>query len=504
MHHIIDLERLESYRENNRIEAKKALGGLPRSLWETYSAFANTFGGILLLGVEEKKDKSFLIHNLPDPERYVREFWSIVADKRYVSDNILQKEHVQIVELDQKRIIAIYVPKASKDRRPIYIGEDMYGGTYRRDGEGDYHCSRAEIDAMREEARQENEDETVLSGFDISALCMESVGRFRRRMQKKRPGHVWQELEDLPFLERIRALCLSDDGVYRPTAAGLLMFGKEKEIVKRYPCYALFYQEMGKHGIEKTVIASDTGDWSGNLFDFYLLVYRRLKSDIRVPEAYKKDCPSDETPIHRGMKELLVNCLVHADYREKQGVLVLKSGSRVTFENPGCFGVDPEAAKRGCPANAIHPVLTQMFHLIRVGNGDGRGISKIYEHWRDCGFALPKISEQIEPKRTQISISVSKRKSVPPRIKSAPAVSKNAMSKLTKSQKEAARQTIYELRRQQVIDYVTVAQKARTAEIEELLDMEHARAKHLLARMVSEGILETTGGMGNLCYRLKR
>ncbi len=55
-----------------------------------------------------------------------------------------------------------------------------------------------------------------------------------------------------------------------------------------------------------------------------------------------------------------------------------------------------------------------------------------------------------------------------------------------------------------MIDYVTVAQKARTAEIEELLDMEHARAKHLLARMVAEGILETTGGMGNLCYRLKR
>ena len=71
---MIDLNKLGQHRENNRIEAKKALGGLPHSIWETYSAFANTLGGLILLGVEEYADKSLHAVNLPDPEKLVKEF----------------------------------------------------------------------------------------------------------------------------------------------------------------------------------------------------------------------------------------------------------------------------------------------------------------------------------------------------------------------------------------------------------------------------------------------
>lgn len=109
---VIDLNNIEKYRENNRIEAKKATGGLPKSLWETYSSFANTLGGIILLGVEEYRDKSLHPVNLPDPDELIEEFWEIANDIQKVSTNILSYDDVYVQKIEEKHIIVITVPKA--------------------------------------------------------------------------------------------------------------------------------------------------------------------------------------------------------------------------------------------------------------------------------------------------------------------------------------------------------------------------------------------------------
>lgn len=145
---MLDLNNLQNYRENNRLEAKQALGGLPESIWETYSAFANADGGVILLGVEETDDKSLHALDLLDPEWLLEDFWRIINDPLHVSVNILTQEDVQIHQVQGKRIITITVPKAPPQDRPVYIENDLYRGSYRRSGEGDYRCTREEIQAM--------------------------------------------------------------------------------------------------------------------------------------------------------------------------------------------------------------------------------------------------------------------------------------------------------------------------------------------------------------------
>lgn len=151
---MLDFDNLQQYQEDNHIEAKEALGGLPESIWETYSAFANAEGGIILLGVEELPDKTLHALNILDPQWLIEDFWRIINNSAFVSANILTEENVQIHNVEGKRIIAITVPKADAQHRPVYIGTDPYRGSYHRCGEGDYRLTKEEVDTMLAQRRE--------------------------------------------------------------------------------------------------------------------------------------------------------------------------------------------------------------------------------------------------------------------------------------------------------------------------------------------------------------
>lgn len=187
---MLDIEHLEKYQENNRIEAKKALGGLPKSIWETYSAFANTLGGIILLGVEENTDKTLRPINLPNPEQLIKEFWDTINNPKKVSVNILSDKDVQIAETNGCHIIVITVPRAERADKPIFIDGNPLSGSYRRNGEGDYKCTRDEISAMLRDAAVKTQDLRVLENMDASVFDTYSIHRYRNRMVSLRPGHV--------------------------------------------------------------------------------------------------------------------------------------------------------------------------------------------------------------------------------------------------------------------------------------------------------------------------
>ena len=149
---MIDFSKIDEYRENNRIEAKKALGGLPESIWETYSAFANTLGGIILRGVEELPDKSFRPVDLPNPERMIEKLFCKLNDKKNVSANILTREDVTVEEINGNSIIAVHVPRAKEEDLPIYINNDPYSGTFLRCGEGDRKAK--DLSTLREDGKR--------------------------------------------------------------------------------------------------------------------------------------------------------------------------------------------------------------------------------------------------------------------------------------------------------------------------------------------------------------
>ncbi len=145
---MINLKELISNKEGTTLEAKKATGGLPISMWETYSAFANTAGGVILFGVEEHEDKSLSLVGVPSAEEMIKQIWDIINDQRKVNINILSSQHIYILCENNMDIIVMEVPPADRQDKPVYINNDLFRGTYRRNADGDYHCTEAEVKQM--------------------------------------------------------------------------------------------------------------------------------------------------------------------------------------------------------------------------------------------------------------------------------------------------------------------------------------------------------------------
>ena len=260
----IDIKNLSKYKENNRIEAKRAKGGVPNSMWETYSAFANTDGGIILLGVDELEDHSLVATGVDDAHKMTSDLWNTLNNKQKVSLNILTERMIATHEIEDKSIISVEVPKADRHHRPIYVGSDPMRGSYRRGFEGDYLCTKDEIAAMYRDASDTSTDQKVLDAMEVSVLDMDTVGRYRNRFAQFHPAHIWNDDDDELFLRHIGGIALSEvDSKFHPTCAGLLMFGHEYDIVREYPHFFLDYQEKMNNNTRWTFrIVSSSGEWS--------------------------------------------------------------------------------------------------------------------------------------------------------------------------------------------------------------------------------------------------
>ena len=485
---MIDFSNLEKYKENNRIEAKKAMGGLPGSIWETYSAFANTLGGVILLGVEEWPDKTLHAVDLPDPDKLIKEFWNNVNNPNKTSVNLLSSKDVFVQEVDGNHIVVINVPRAERSYRPVYVDGNPLS-TYRRNGEGDYKCTKEEYQAMVRDASVKTQDMLVLNEMDMSVFNKESVRSYRQRMRLSRPGHVWEALEDEDFLMKLGAVGIGSDGKKHPTSAGLLMFGNEYDIVREYNAYFLDYQEQYDADTRWTDrIISSSGDWSGNVYDFYFRVYNKLTQDIKVPFKMEGGVRVDDTSVHQALREALANCLVNADYYGRQGLVVIKKRNAITMSNPGNFRIEIDTAKSGGVSDPRNGTMLKMFNLIDIGERAGSGIPNIFRVWREQGWTAPVISENFDPDRIMLSLAFKKSDDKKATIKS-----------------DDKKVTIKSARQKnEIITYLTDHVSAKNTDIAELLGVKSTRVKQLLKELLDEGVVVAEGNNKNRVYKLKR
>lgn len=450
---MIDLNNIASYQENNRIEAKKAAGGFPHSLWETYSAFANTIGGLILLGVEERADKSLRITGVPDGPGYARVFWQTVQDPAKVSQNILRPEDVALHQVEGKEILVISVPRATRRQRPVYIGDSPFTGSYRRDGEGDYHCSADEVRAMLRDRDDAPADLAVLSGRNRGDLSSDTLRQFRLLMAMRQPDHPGNYLPDERFLPAVGIT--GPEGLH-PTLAGLLLLGKRKALREVFPQFRLEYQEEDT-GFHLATIRPGAPE---NVFSFYMMVSHRLTA----VSALLAQTPREREELAGAMREAVLNAILHADYFSRGGLTIRRRAGELLVSNGGLLRVSPDQARTGQAADPRNRGLIQLFSLVKLATGTGKGLRGIYSLWDRRGWRPPVLSETFSADRTDLSLPL------PPREFSAE-----------------------ELTRQQVIEYLTDHVTAGVKTLAQGLGLSEEEIQGALDQLVGRDLVVRAG-----------
>lgn len=176
-------EDLESLHEGWDFEAKLAggadgKGSLPSSLWETYSAMANTEGGVILFGAKERADRTLILQGIPDFERLESELWDQLQNPQKVSANLLSREAVQRINANGKTLLKLEIPKAHRSTRPVHINGSLERGTFLRIHEGDRKATADQLRRMVADSIPDRDSETV-ENFTIGDLDEASVRRYR-------------------------------------------------------------------------------------------------------------------------------------------------------------------------------------------------------------------------------------------------------------------------------------------------------------------------------------
>ena len=407
--------------ETLEVEFKSARGGFPGSFWESYSAFANTNGGTIVLGVVEKNNR-FLFDGLTEETiiRYKKIFWDCAHNKGKTSVCLPRESDVRIEQVDGSFILICEIPRASYEFRPVYINNSPFGNTYRRNHEGDYVCTDAEGRRMFADAEHDrhSQDSRILAGFDFERdIDIETLHQYRQTLASLQPTHPWTGISDMDFLKKVGAYATEyETGKEGFTLAGILMFGKYDSIVNNSgdPTYFVDYRERiatDDPNIRWTHRIYPDGTWEANLYQFYMRVYNRLIQSLPRPFMMKDGIRQEETPAHDAVREALINAIVHQDINAQGHIIVERTDDRLVFMNQGMMLVSRQQYFEGGRSICRNPILQKMFMMLGRAEKAGSGVDKIVSGWKYLGWPVPTVAEESRPDYVVLTLQLGKQES---------------------------------------------------------------------------------------------
>lgn len=432
--------------ENTEFKAK-----LSDEIYKEVIAFANTDGGTIYIGVDDKGNVIGL-ENVDDSytrlTNGIRD--AIQPDVTMFIRYVLQEDKVIRIEVGEGSYKPYYLK--SKGLKP--------NGVYVRQGASSAPASQELIRKMIKDTDGDQFED--MRTMEQELTFEEAANAFK---------HYGVEFSEDKFIT-LGLINLHDDHY---TNLALLLSDQCKHTVK----VAVFADE------DKTIF-KDAKEFEGSIFRqlddtySYLLLCNRTMSTFQgLNRIEKKDYPEE------ALREALLNAMVHRDYSFSGSIIININDSEIEFISIGGLlpGLSVEDIRSGI-SQPRNRKLAEIFHRLKLIESYGTGIRRIYKLYEN-NSVKPRI--EVTPNAFKLILPNTNYKNIIEPIKN---IKEQITLKITPQMKV-------------VIDYLSEYGEIGEEELQELLNVKRTRAYIIARQMIEQGLIECSGRGANKRYYLK-
>ena len=386
------------------IEVKKAAGGLPKSLRETLSAFSNTRGGVLVLGLDEATN--FAPATIDNPAKMASDLASLCSNDM---DPPL-RPYIQILAFEGVQLLVAEIPELPREQKPcFYRGAGLTKGAYIRVHDGDRQLSSYEVQMMLSARGQPKDDLEAVDGVGLDALDPHLVSAMVLRLRSSRP-YAYRDLNTEEILRRTKILIANaGTSADEVSIGGLLALGSYPQehvpqlmlTIVHYPTDDGPDEQTGIRFLDSVAIE---GPIPVMVRDTLAALRRNMSRRSITTGAGRQDIW--EYP-ETALREAVVNALVHRDLSAASRgaqVQVEMFPNRLVIRNPGgLFGpVTLENLGEEGATSSRNATLLRILEDVPIPGEDrtvcenrGSGIRAMLNSLRRAGMSAPAFDDRI-------------------------------------------------------------------------------------------------------------
>ena len=366
--------------ESQTVEFKESKSKLNKDLYETVCAFLNRDGGEIILGVKDNKE-IIGVHS-DKIEDMKKDFLTTINNPQRFNPPCYLG--INTIEIDDKKLIHIFVPQSSSVHR-------LNGKVYDRSGDADIDITKRDnqiADLYRKKDKNYSENE-IFPYATIDDLKAELFNKVRIRAKNENSGtHPWLEMDNLQLLKSAglykKDITTGKEGI---TLAGVLLFGKDETILSALPHHRTD-AILRKINLDRY---DDRDDIRVNLIESYERLMAFVSKHLNDPFYLEGDVRVSLR--NKVFREAIANILIHREYSSAYPAKMIILKDKVVFENANKTNKMGQIDPDNFSPFTKNPTIAKVFREIGYAEELGSGVKNLYKYTKHYGGYDPILIE---------------------------------------------------------------------------------------------------------------